>query len=91
MLTGGWGLLASLNTHVWFVDMPPRVTRTNNDVRLVQFCDFSFSGLSFSALHHIPRKRFSGISNKTIEVFRLKPYEVKRAKELEKLLQPLGS
>lgn len=50
-----------------------------------------FSGLSISTLHHIPRRRFSGLSEKTIKLFRLKPSEVKRAKELEKLLQPLSS
>ncbi|KAJ7326093.1 hypothetical protein OS493_028351 [Desmophyllum pertusum] len=48
-------------------------------------------GLSLSALHHIPRRPFSGINEKTIKMFHLKPSEVKRAKEFEKLLQPLNS
>ena len=52
---------------------------------------YLFSGLSLSALHHIPRRPFSGINEKTIKMFHLKPSEVKRAKELEKLLQPLNS
>ena len=53
------------------------------------FVGFSSVGLSLSALHHIPRRQFSGVTEKIIKVFHLKPSEVKRAKELEKLLQPL--
>lgn len=46
-------------------------------------------GLSLNALHRIPRRQFSGVTEKIIRTFHLKPSEVKRAKELEKLLQPL--
>ncbi|XP_078342697.1 uncharacterized protein LOC144628471 isoform X5 [Oculina patagonica] len=48
-------------------------------------------GLSFSRVRHIPRKRFSGLSEKVIKLFHLKPSEVKRAMELEKRIQPLSS
>ena len=53
--------------------------------------EMHFLGLSFSRLHHIPRRPFSRLSEKAFKLFRLKPSEVKRAKELEKLLQPLRS
>ncbi|XP_020613196.1 uncharacterized protein LOC110051510 [Orbicella faveolata] len=48
-------------------------------------------GLSLTRLQHIRRRRFSGLRDKAIRLFRLKPSEVRRAKQLEKLLQPLSS